>query len=227
MSMSNKCCDIYLIIIVGFYGIILFIFNLGECIFVLFNSINDLKEYKDFFPFFSAILGAITGGTITFMLTKSKEKKERREKRLNSLFELQRLYFKLIRSLLDLELKVSVYISTPQEVEGYSIDAINSMVPNCLDELADVRVASLGNAIHVSEEMFKLVNDGMEEAMLLFVPVTVQKNYIHNGQLKFLSNDNLIAIQNTHKKIAELQMVLMKQEKIYVSNYFNKYINKI
>ncbi|MGQ0518607.1 hypothetical protein ACT453_55710, partial [Bacillus sp. D-CC] len=81
-------------------------------------------------------------------------------------------------------LKVSVYISTPQEVEGYSIDAINSMVPNCLDELADVRVASLGNAIHVSEEMFKLVNDGMEEAMLLFVPVTVQKNYVHNGQLK-------------------------------------------
>ncbi|MGQ0437561.1 hypothetical protein ACT4UT_04315 [Bacillus sp. B-TM1] len=67
----------------------------------------------------------------------------------------------------------------------------------------------------------------MEEAMLLFVPVTVQKNYVHNGQLKFLSNDTLIAIQNTHKKIAELQMVLMKQEKIYVSNYFNKYINKI
>ncbi|MFJ8453338.1 hypothetical protein [Bacillus paramycoides] len=191
------------------------------------NIINDLKEYKDFFPFFSAIIGAITGGTITSVLTKSKEKKERREKRLNSLFELQRLYFKLIRSLIELELKLDVYISSPQEVEGYSVDVVNGAIHKCLDELADARVVSLGNAIHISDEVFNSVNVGMEEAMLLYVPVTVQKKHIHNGQLKFYSNDNLTAIQNTHKKIADLQRILMKQEKIYVSNYINKYINKI
>ncbi|MFV8517136.1 hypothetical protein [Bacillus sp. SBS7] len=189
--------------------------------------VDTLHEYKDFFPFGSAMLGACTGGFITFMLTRSKDRKERKEKRLNSLFELQQLNFKLIRSLTDLELKLSVYISAQQEIEGYNVETINETVQKCLDELADARVVSLGNAIHINGEVFKAVSVGQAEVMKLFVPVTVQNKFIDNGRLKVYSQDNLIAVQNTFKKIVYLQDMLMQQERKYVNQYINKYVNEM
>ncbi|MED1407290.1 hypothetical protein P4U07_32090 [Bacillus mycoides] len=64
---------------------------------------------KDLIPFGSAFLGALTGGYITYSLSKAKEKKETAKKRLESLFELQRINFKLLSSFADLELKLKIY----------------------------------------------------------------------------------------------------------------------
>ncbi|MGF9965963.1 hypothetical protein [Bacillus rhizoplanae] len=136
-------------------------------------SINDLKEWKDFFPFGSAMLGALIGGFITYRLTKAKERKEAREKRLESLFELQRLNFKLLRSLTDLEIKLKIYISASPEIEDYNVKVVSNKIHECLDELADSHVVALGNAVHISREVFECINKKHDEIIKLFVPVTV------------------------------------------------------
>lgn len=177
---------------------------------------------KELLPFGTTLFGAITGGLITYRLSKLKEKKEAEEKRLESLFELQRIHFKLIRSFTDLQLHLEIYISVLEESEKNSVEVVTNKIIDCSDELMDSRVLSLGKAVHISEEVFEVINTKHDEIRFAFYEITVANENNVNGMKKVYSERNLTALKIAFNHIATLQEYLMKTEKKYSEMYIKR-----
>lgn len=178
---------------------------------------------KDLIPFGSALLGAGIGGTITYGLFTVKERKEGAKKQLESLFELQKINYKLLSSFNELLGKLSMYIFLPNEKEESSADVITKMIQKCSDNLAELNVVSLAHAVHMKNDIFELVKQAHEDTRLLFLKVTEGNTVKDVGYFKIYSQQNVNFLERASKRIAVLQSELMEKEKQYVERYMNKY----
>ncbi|MGN4944563.1 hypothetical protein [Bacillus cereus group sp. MYBK104-1] len=170
---------------------------------------------------------AILGGLITYCLSKIKENKEIAQKQLESLFELQKINFKLLDNFNELETSLDIYVSSPTVIEPHSQLIVTEKIKKCSSELAEAYVSTLVNAVHINGETFKQAKQVHEEVRLLFVSVT-QSNYTNvNGELRGYTAQNLYALQAVTMKIAKLQEYLMEIESSYVDQYINTYNQKI
>ncbi|NRQ69740.1 hypothetical protein HQK17_16350 [Bacillus cereus] len=167
------------------------------------------------------------GGFITYSLWRVKERKEIAQKQLESLFELQKINFKLLDNFNDLETSLDIYVSSPSVVEPYNQSLVTEKIKQCSSELAEVYVVTLANAVHINSETFEYAKQMHEEARRLFVNVT-KSNYTYvNGELRGYTTQNLNTLQKATMKIAQLQDFLMRKESLYVERYINKYNKKL
>ncbi len=178
---------------------------------------------KDLIPFGSALLGAGFGGTITYKLFTVKEKKEGAKKQLESLFELQKINYKLLSSFNELLGNLSMYIFLPNEQEKFSADEITDMIQKCSDNLAEMNVVSLAHAVHMKNGTFDLVKKAHEDTRLFFLKVTVGYTVEDVGYFKIYSQQNVTFLERASKRIERLQRDLMEKEKQYVERYMTKY----
>ncbi|HHK5535006.1 TPA: hypothetical protein ACQUHH_003475 [Bacillus mobilis] len=168
----------------------------------------------------------IFGGLITYRFNKVKEKKEIAQKQLESIFELQKINFKLLDSFNDLETSLDIYVSSPTVVEPYSQSIVREKIKKCSSELAEAYVLTLANAAHINSETFKHAKQVHEEVRTSFVSVT-RSNYTKvNGELRGYTIQNLNALQAVTMKIAKLLDHIMKIEAPYVEKYINTYNKK-
>lgn len=174
---------------------------------------------KDLIPFGSALVGALTGGCITYGLSRVKEKKETTKKQLESLFELQKINFKLLSSFTDSLMILDRYVLLPTKVEDYDGDKVTRRIVECSDELADLYVASLSHAVHINKDIFKLVKKAHDDTRFLFVEI--QKSNINQawGFVRTYSQENRDALNAAINIIAMLQDKLMQMEVEYVNRY--------
>ncbi|KAA0766382.1 hypothetical protein [Bacillus sp. SH5-2] len=179
----------------------------------------DISSLKDFFPFGSAMLGAITGGCITYSLSRIKEKKEITKKQLESLFELQKINYKLLSSFTDCLMILDRYVLLPTKIEDYDGDKAARRIVECSNELADLYVASLSHAVHINKDIFKLVKQVHDDTRFLFVKI--QKSNINEvrGIVKTYSHENRGALSTAISHITLLQNTLMQMEAEYVNRY--------
>ncbi|HDR4695205.1 hypothetical protein [Bacillus cereus] len=178
---------------------------------------------KDLIPFGSTLLGAITGGVITYSLFTVKERKEGAKKQLESLFELQRVNYKLLSSFNELLGKLTMYNFLPNEEEEYSADEITNMIQKCSDNLAELNVVSLAHAVNMKKDIFEFVKQTHEDTRLLFLRVTEQNIVNDSGRFKIYSGQNVAFLERASKRIEILQRDLMENEKQYVERYMKKY----
>ncbi|PFM33596.1 hypothetical protein [Bacillus cereus] len=178
---------------------------------------------KDLIPFGSALLGAGIGGTITYKLFTVKEKKEGEKKQLESLFELQKINYKLLSSFNELLGNLSMYLFLPNEKEKFGADEITDMIQKCSDILAELNVVSLAHAVHMKNDVFELVKQTHEDTRLLYLKVTEGNTVKDIGDFKIYSQQNVVFLEKVIKRIAILQSDLMEKEKQYVERYMNKY----
>lgn len=178
---------------------------------------------KDLIPFGSALLGAGIGGTITYKLFTVKEKKEGEKKQLESLFELQKINYKLLSSFNELLGNLSMYIFLPNDKEKFSADEITDMIQKCSDNLAELNVVSLAHAVHMQNNIFDLVKRAHEDTRLLFLKVTEGNKVKDVGYFKIYSQQNVNFLERSINRIAVLQRDLMEKEKEYVERYMGKY----
>ncbi|PEI32374.1 hypothetical protein CN644_23995 [Bacillus wiedmannii] len=178
---------------------------------------------KDLIPFGSALLGAGIGGTITYGLFTVKERKEGTKKQLESLFEIQKINYKLLSSFNELLGNVSMYIFLPNEQEKFSADEITDMIQKCSDNLAEMNVVSLAHAVHMKNDMFELVKQAHEDTRQLYLKVTEGNKVESVGYFKIYSQQNVIFLEKAIKRIAILQRELTEKEKQYVEQYMKKY----
>ncbi|PRT19820.1 hypothetical protein [Bacillus wiedmannii] len=178
---------------------------------------------KDLIPFGSALLGACIGGTITYRLFTVKERKEGAKKQLESLFELQKINYKLLSSFNELLGNVSMYILLPNEQEKCSADEITDMIQKCSDNLAEMNVVSLAHAVHMKNDIFELVKQAHEDTRQYYLKVTEGNTVEGAGYFKIYSQQNVIYLEKAIKRIAILQSYLMEEEKQYVEQYMKKY----
>lgn len=173
---------------------------------------------KDLIPFGSALFGAVTGGFITYKITRAKERKEFKIKRLESIFELQKISIEMLNSFSDLKIKLDLYMLHPEE-EAYKLDVIVNKMNKCMSELADSRVRFLGNALHVSKEVYDYVSEKYVKLMNLFMyVVTINRSMSNEIEIAY-SKSNGEALDKVINEIGNLQRFLMDQEKKYVELY--------
>ncbi|MGG1340166.1 hypothetical protein ABE244_06210 [Bacillus toyonensis] len=178
---------------------------------------------KDFIPFGSALLGALTGGFITYNISSAKEKKEGYRKQLESSLELQKINFKLLGIFNELELILDVYVSSQVEIKGYDVITVTDKIQKCSDELAELYVVSLAHAIHMKIEEFEFVKKIHDATRNHYLDVTKRDDEAVINNSKIYSEKNIIALQAASKKIAILQGSIMGKETSYVESYIKKY----
>lgn len=179
----------------------------------------DISSLKDFFPFGSAMLGAVTGGCITYSLSRIKEKKEITKKQLESLFELQKINYKLLSSLTDSLMILDRYVLLPKKIEDYDGDKAARRIVECSNELDDLYVASLSHAVHINKDIFKLVKKVHDDTRFLFVEIKRSNIHETRGIVKIYSHENRSALSTAISYISRLQHTLMQMEAEYVNRY--------
>ncbi|MBJ8039057.1 hypothetical protein JDS78_02095 [Bacillus cereus group sp. N17] len=170
---------------------------------------------KSLIPLGSALLG----GYITYRMNRAKEIKEVAKKQLESLFELQKINFKILGIFNELELKLSVYVSSPVVIEGYDGITVTDKIQKCSDELVELYVVSLAHAIHMKIDEFEFVKQAHDETRNYYLAVTER----NDNNSKIYSEKNIMALQAASKKVEILQRSLIEKEKSYVESYMKKY----
>ncbi|MED1060377.1 hypothetical protein [Bacillus mycoides] len=170
---------------------------------------------KSLIPLGSALLG----GYITYRMNRAKEKKEADKKQLESLFELQKINFKLLSSFTDCLMILDKYALLPTEKEDYDMDKVTRRILECSNELAELNVVSLSHAIHINKDIFKLVKETHVETRLLFPGIQKSNPNMVNGVVRTYSFENKNGLNSAIEKIALLQNTLMLMEEKYVERY--------
>ncbi|HDX9631846.1 TPA: hypothetical protein ROY30_005616 [Bacillus cereus] len=174
---------------------------------------------KSLVPFGSALLG----GYITYSMSRAKEKKEVAKKQLESVFELQKINFKLLGMFNELKISLHRHAFSDVQTEEYSGKIVADKIQKCLNEWIELNVASLAHAVNMEKGIFELVKKTHDEATVHFMPVTKAENVVIKGMTRIYSEKNISSLETVYDKIEHLQTALMEQEKVYVERYMKKY----
>ncbi len=174
---------------------------------------------KSLVPFGSALLG----GYITYSMSRAKEKKEVAKKQLESIFELQKINFKLLGMFNELKISLQRHAFAHMQMEEYSGKIVTNKIQKCFNELVELNVASLAYAVNMDKGVFDLVKKTHDEVTIQFIPVTKVNNVVINGMSRIYSEENISSLETVYEKIENLQTTLMVQEALYVERYMKKY----
>ncbi|MEZ2325799.1 hypothetical protein R1C46_18490 [Bacillus tropicus] len=174
--------------------------------------------------FLVPLVSAIAGGLISYKLSRIKEKKEEAIKRLESLYEIQNINYKMLGSFSDLEQSLNTYVLSTEIVEPHSQLIVTNKIKECSDALAEFYVLTLANAVYLNKGVFNRAKKTHEDIRFLFVNV-MKYNYTKtNGKLKVYTQTNLDFLRQATEKIAMFQDTLAEKiEPKLVKHYMEKY----
>lgn len=174
--------------------------------------------------FLVPLVGAIVGGLISYQLLRIKEKKEEAKKRLESLYEIQNINYKMLGSFSDLEQSLNIYVLSTEVVVPDSELIVTNKIKECSDALAEFYVLTLSNAVYLNEEVFNHAKKTHEDIRFLFLGV-IKNNYTNaNGKLKVYTQKNLDCLRQATDKLAVFQHTLAEKiQPNLVKRYMEKY----
>lgn len=174
--------------------------------------------------FLVPLVSAVLGGLISYKLLRIKEKKEEATKRLESLYEIQNINYKMLGSFSDLEESLNIYVLSTEIVVPDSQLIVANKIKKCSDELAEFYVLTLANAVYLNEDVFNHAKKTHEDIRFLFLGV-IKNNYTTvNGKLKVYTQKNQEFLRQATDKIALFQHALAEEiEPNLVKHYMEKY----
>lgn len=188
---------------------------------------------KDLLPFGSVFFGAVTGGLITFTITRSKETKEARQKQVESILELEAELSRMQSETMEFKTEVA---KLQYKINSFKdIDKDNEKVKfyENLNKYFDKQILGKREtlctpAIHIDEITFIKVRESYNDLFVIFGK-TRKSNFQGDIILNFDKYLEVVikAMEEILLKINELRMYLRMNEVKYTNLYLKKYIKKI
>ncbi|MFE9078397.1 hypothetical protein [Bacillus mobilis] len=187
----------------------------------------------------SALLGAMVGGGITYAIAKAKERKEEREKRLESLFEIQSAMLILIHKFNKTEAKVEknhylnngeIEVEIPFEKSSFEklvdIVPIENLINELKEELINFRPTLLGNTVHMGEKVYLEIYEQFETIWKMYNHFANQAGQDASKLGPYYKKETLNNIVKVNERMRIMYINLEHYEKKYVSHYTKKIVGK-
>ncbi|MGG2091933.1 hypothetical protein AB1283_04270 [Bacillus sp. S13(2024)] len=179
----------------------------------------ELNSLKNFIPFGSAIVGALTGGFVTYRVSKATERRLLREKRLESIFELETTLLKLVDPLKDIQIDILVCRRMEENAKSEQISEIVGKMKSYLGELYKLRPKCYSYAVHISPEVLrelkKIYSSIIEQIVDRLNNCNVQSS-------DWMTNEYIKKIEQIAYVLHSFIKFLNTQQEIYVNKYMTK-----
>ncbi|HDR7847486.1 TPA: hypothetical protein QCY30_002160 [Bacillus toyonensis] len=187
----------------------------------------DINSLKDFFPFGSAMLGAMTGGLITYNITKAKEKKEKHQKRVESIFELQAKLSEMLNETIDFKMETLLLGGNDSKNSQGSeqLHFLKKLKTYFHEKIIRNREILCSLAIHIDKNVFVRVGKAYNEIFDIFGK-TNKENFQGDIHKDFEAYLELVVctMNEIILKINHLIRYLLKKEHEHVKYFLEKYI---
>ncbi|EJS59062.1 hypothetical protein ICE_01617 [Bacillus cereus BAG1X1-2] len=184
---------------------------------------------KDLIPFGSAMIGAVTGGIITYKMNKIKDKKERLQKRAESILELQAKLSEMQIETIDLKMEVLIIqdkVNTTQDTNREHF--FRNLKKYFHEQITGRREILLSLAIHIDKTVF--IEVAKTYNMIFEIFGKTNKGNFQGDILKDFEK-YLELVTNTLDeikiKINKLMIYLRKKEWEYTQYFLKKYLKDI
>ncbi|MCU5085403.1 hypothetical protein OCA23_18885 [Bacillus cereus] len=186
----------------------------------------DINSLKDFFPFGSAILGAVTGGFITYKITKAKEKKENHQKRVECILELQAKLSEMQNETLAFKMETSLLRNKSENFQwSERIHFLKTLKIYFHEQIIRNREILYSLAIHIDKNVFVEVGKTYNEIFDIFAKTNKDK---FQGNINEDFEVYLEMVASTMNEIAleinKFTRYLFKKEQEYIKYFLEKYI---
>ncbi len=192
------------------------------------NEGFNIADLAPLIPVGSAFLGALTGGTITYGISRSTKKKESKLKSVESISELKRLIYIIynsackVQSMIEAEEKKGdltlIYNKLGEfieEVEGF----FNKFLSG---EWSDFYI----KAVHVSNEVFIKTIQTYFELSGNKGKTEQNKSKIHEEGMQWFLEETKAMIDKSVESLEGLMKFLEDQESKLINEYMKKYIKE-
>ncbi|MCU4824871.1 hypothetical protein OCA00_25060 [Bacillus cereus] len=185
-----------------------------------------IGSLKDFIPFGSAMLGAVTGGLITYSMSKATKRKEKKLKALESINEVKLLVYDMVMSIgelkqsLDDEYKESGISDSGENLEEYILKIGNFYGKMLVGEWA----IAYTKAIHINAEVYSETFNTYTQ--FYYLNGEVEKSFEKFDEEKFelFVQESLGILQTSYDLLNDLANFLGAKEQELIHEFMNKYI---
>ncbi|MEC0900966.1 MULTISPECIES: hypothetical protein [Bacillus] len=188
----------------------------------------DINSLRDFIPFGSAMLGAVTGGFITYSMSRATQRKEKRLKGLQSISELKLLIYEISNDAIDLQGKLEAELKR-DELFG-SDENLKAIVIKTKEFFNNLLTGKWTDfyikAVHISKEVFLETRTKYKKLLdlqgeLMRAGIKIKKNGV-----KLYLKEVIDIVNSSFELLSELGAFLEKKEGNLIEEYMNKYINE-
>ncbi|MGE8013220.1 hypothetical protein [Bacillus mycoides] len=187
--------------------------------------VYDLSSLKDFIPFGSAILGAATGGFITYNLSKATQRRSVEQKRIESIFELKSQVFRFGKRSFDFKCQFEDYI---KEEHYFDMEKIFGLKDELKNYFTAIMVGDWINyysyAIHINSDVFKRTRDTHKQLLSILQPIDFEYGNTDMEDVKCFYTKIKSAIDEIYKIVIEFHAFLETMGELYVESYIEKYV---
>lgn len=183
---------------------------------------------KDLIPFGSALLGTLTGGYITYSISKAKEKKEKRLKGLESINELKLLIYEISNDAIDLQGKLETeYKRNKLFGDDENLKSIIVGIQEFFNNLLIGKWTDFYiKAVYINKEIFIETRTSYRKLLELQRELMRKGINIKEKGLKLYVEEVLEMVNFSFELLNELGKFLEKKEEKLIEEYMNKYINE-
>ncbi|MFV8517133.1 hypothetical protein [Bacillus sp. SBS7] len=184
---------------------------------------------KDLIPFGSAMVGAVTGGLITYSMFKSTQRKEKRLKGLESICELKLLVYDINFSLYKMKRAIE------KEYEENGISGSEGNLLEHLNKIPDFYNRMLigewavvyTKAVHINTSVYSATRDTYTKIHVLYNKKGLDiSNGMHEKGPEWFVQKYLEVLQNSEEILDNLTGFLEGKEQELIQEYMNKYIKE-
>ncbi|MHC2834798.1 hypothetical protein [Bacillus sp. F9_6S_D1_P_5] len=183
---------------------------------------------KDLIPFGSALLGTLTGGYITYSISRAKEKKEKRLKGLESINELKLLIYEISNDAIDLQGKLETeYKRNKLFRDDENLKSIIVGIQEFFNNLLIGKWTDFYiKAVYINKEIFIETRTSYRKLLELQRELMRKGINIKEKGLKLYVEEVLEIVNFSFELLNELGKFLEKKEEKLIEEYMNKYINE-
>lgn len=183
---------------------------------------------KDLIPFGSALLGTLTGGYITYSISRAKEKKEKRLKGLESINELKLLIYEISNDAIDLQGKLETeYKRNKLFGDNENLKSIIVGIQEFFNNLLIGKWTDFYiKAVYINKEIFIETRANYRKLLELQRELMRKGINIKEKGLKLYVEEVLEIVNFSFELLNELGKFLEKKEEKLIEEYMNKYINE-
>lgn len=188
----------------------------------------DINSLRDFIPFGSAMLGAVTGGFITYSMSRATQRKEKRLKGLQSISELKLLIYEISNDAIDLQGKLEVEYK--RDKLFWADESLKSIIVGIQEFFNNLFIGKWTDfyikAVYINKEVFLETRANYRKLLELQRELMRKGINIKEKGFKLYVEEVLEIVNFSFDLLNELGKFLEKKEEKLIEEYMNKYIKE-
>lgn len=182
----------------------------------------------DFFPFGSAVVGAVTGGSITYAISRSNQRKDDLKRKIELTSELKVLIYDITSDAIELEGNIENQFKGGELLDSDdNLMKIAHGVKNFFDNLLIGKWTDFYvKAVYITEEVFLKTQSIHKQLVKLQNDLMIIGSQIHTKGVKWYIEGVKSIIHSSFVLLNELSIFLGKKEEELIQKYIQKYIKE-